>query len=431
MTNTLRAEAFVDNPQALRRELESQGALTFDPVPETGLFVASTMSDPELARVTGMGDKAWLRDNAHIAMGLLLARGPDDVPKAQGVGRAFLQILHQEEQTLLDAIDDPEAPRLAVRFDAATLEPDTESRVQTDSTGYAIWTPAELMRQKLLPATRDDLRILELTARYLEADKYWSRPDDGAWEEDCRLHTSSIGVAVASLDPLGRLFEERGYQCDVDITTLVRRGWETLDNNLWRYGETPPDPATGYPGRFYDVAQLLPVVAMNLFGNNLKAASAIVGRVVRALVRDEGIIRYLGDTYYAPGFTEMLKPGERTSQAVGRLELRNTLSDITRLTKTEARWKHLDALVSEDRGRQGRQKSQIHYLNRTLMHYVPDMPREPGRRPKYEGLRIPELDHKETLDGPWIPNDHTPLLWGQANTLRALAQFARTFKPKD
>lgn len=428
MTEILQAENFLDNPEALRRELEAQGALTFDPVPETGLFVASTIADPELARVTGMGAYAWLRDNAHVAKGLLLGGEDDDIAKAQGVGRTFLDILHRNEGLLRAAIQNPDAPRLAVRYDAATLvpdtdlEPDTEPRVQTDSTGYLVALPAELIRRELLPATREDLAALALAASYLEADAYWERPDDGAWEEDRRFHSSSVGVAIAGLTEVGKLFAEQDYHPDVDITALVRRGRRALNDILWLHGETPPDPEAGYPGRFCDAAQLLPTVTMDLFGENMSASNTIVERVERTLVRTGGTIRYLGDTYYAPGFTEMLKPGERTSYAEGRLEMRNTLSDVTRRLKLEARWKHLDSLISEYRGRQGNQTSQIHYLNNTLRFYVEDT-HHPRR---YQGLRIPELDYKETPDGPWVPNEHTPLLWGQANTLRALAQFVRT-----
>lgn len=421
MTAELKAEGFLNNPTALRAELESLGALSFEPQP-SGLFVASAIPDTDLAELTRM-NMAWFRDNAHLAEALARAGTDDDIQKARGVGAVFLKILHRNEGLLNEAIADPGAPRLPVRVDANTLANDTEPRIQNDSSGYAMWLPARLMLKGLVPVQADDLAMMALVARYLEAGEYWRQPDEGAWEEDRRVHASSVGVVIASLRTVSRLFAEHGYRAGINFARLIGRGVETLDDTIWSDGETPPDTTSNYPGRFYDMSQLLPVVAMDLFDGNLAAAGEIVDRVESKLVRDIGVIRYLGDSYYAPGFTTMLQPGERTSQAEGRLERRNTLSALTQQGEFEAQWTLGDPLISEHHGRRyellgwrSDRSKQIQFINRALAQYIP----------VGDGQRVPELFYKESPESTWTPNDHIPLLWAQANMLRAILQLAQT-----
>lgn len=411
------AEDFLHQPGALGDELESAGALQFRPR-ASGLFAASDIADEALAKKTGMG-MAWFRDNAHVANALSERGRDNDIEQARGVGRAFLQILQANEQLLWEATRDPDAPRLPVRVQADTLANDSEQRFQNDSTGYSIWLPAKLMLQGLLRPTRDDLGIFAATARYLEAGKFWQQADEGQWEEDRQIHASSIGVAVASLGAVAKVFDAHDYRTDVDLPRLINRGRYALDTILAQYGETPP---TGdYPGRQYDASHLFLVESLRMFDATPEIAAREVRRVEDKLVRSRGVIRYPGDSYYAPGFTEMLAPGERTSQAEGRLERRNTLGSDAERTQSEAQWKLFDSLLSSYWGRRyevskamDHRRRQLHYLNRLLAQYI---------EVKGGGLRIPELDYKEKEISPWTPNDHVPLIWAQANTLLALKQF--------
>lgn len=414
------AEDFLDSPKRLGHELEEVGALQFRPR-RSGLFAASDIADEALAEKTGMG-MAWFRDNAHVANALSERGRDDNIEQARGVGRAFLQILQANEQLLYSATHDPDAPRLPVRVQADTLNNDSEQRFQNDSTGYAIWLPAQLMLRGLLEPSRDDLGMFAATARYLEAGRFWQQADEGQWEEDRQIHASSIGVVVASLSAVARVFDRHDYKTDVDLQQVINRGSDVLSTILGQYGETPP---TGdYPGRQYDASHLFLTESLRLFDGASKLANREVRQIEERLVRSKGTIRYPGDSYYAPGFTEMLAPGERTSQAEGRLEWRNTLGPDAERAQTEAQWTLFDPLLSSYWGRQyaatkdvAHRQRQLYYLNRSLAQYV-----EVGG----QGLHVPELYYKNRETSPWTTNDHVPLIWSQANMLLALEQFEKS-----
>lgn len=419
MSVDLRAESFLDSPVALGAELGREGALQFN-VRASGLFAASDIADEQLARITGM-DMAWFRDSAHVGNALLERGAGDDIEKVRGVGRAFLQILHNNESLLAQAIADPDAPRLPVRVNADTLENDTEARLQNDSTGYSVWLPGKLMQRGVLKPTADDLGIMSEVVRYLEAGEYWQQPDDGQWEEDRQIHASSIGVVVASLRIVAEVFDANDYRPNTDFNALIGKGQDALKAIL-PYGETPP--TSMYAGRKYDASHLFLVQTLDTFQARPGLAYSEVRRIEKHLVRDIGTIRYPGDSYYAPGFAEMLKPGERTTQAEGRLEKRNTLGPDAERSRTEAQWTLFDSLLSAYWGNRYERfrdpidrQQQLHYLDRMLQQYI---------RIDERNVRIPEMFQKETLGADWAPNEHIPLIWSQANTLLALKQFERT-----
>jgi phosphorylase kinase alpha/beta subunit len=116
-------------------------------------------------------------------------------------------------------------------------------------------------------------------------------------------------------------------------------------------------------------------------------------------------------------------------------ELRRTLEDRGALTfepysKTEAQWTLSDAPLSTYHGKEYlrtnsrvEHSKQLLFLNRVLSQLV-----------LTEGkLLLPEAFYVEQVPAPsskptnqWIPNDHSPLLWAQANLLLALKTFEQT-----
>lgn len=421
----LEAESYISAPAKLSEDLEQLGALQFT-ARASGLFAAADISDTKLGKVSGM-DMAWFRDTAHVANALFergrVKRGQeDDIEKARGAGRAFLQVLANNAELIHDATLHRDAPKLPVRVNADTLENDTgEPRFQNDSTAYAVWLPAKLMLNDLLPHNKDNFKLLESVAGYLQAGEYWQQPDEGHWEEDSQIHASSVGVIVGGLTMVAKLFAKYDYQPScVELPSLIDKGKSEL-KQLLGDGETPRHG--DYPGRKYDASHLF--LATTLTDVLDKAAARVeAAKIEKNLVRDIGVIRYIGDTYFAPGFKALLPPGERTTKAEGRLELRNTLSASTKINKAEAQWTLFDPLLSVYWGRQYEQThdraarfKQLLHLNRSLSHYV---------EVENGGLRVPELFHQETNQSAWTPNEHIPLLWSQANMVLALNQFERT-----
>ena len=318
---------------------------------------------------------SWLRYNDLIVEQLLRRADEDegDIEKARKAGRTFLTILHRNEGLIRDAIADPDGPPLPVRFHAVTLENDPEQRVQFDSVGYSVRLPSILALQGLLRLTHDDLAIMEMTARYLDARKYWRKPDEGIWEEDMQLHNSSRGVAISGLGKMARVFDAHHHRAKVDLSALIGRGQEVF-RAIWRYGETPPH--SDYPGRFYDASHMVLAEGIRLFGRNFVASDVLVTRSL-ALVGEVASKRYFGDTYNATGFAELFEPSERTSQGEGRQELRDSLVAETLENHSEAQWPLPEGYHSSYRGRRAEWShdsddlmAQLLFLNRNLGQYI-------------------------------------------------------------
>ena len=160
-------------------------------------------------------------------------------------------------------------------------------------------------------------------------------------------------------------------------------------------------------------------------------ADRVVTGIEENLVRPKGVIRYPGDTYWMPMFPEIMSVEERTHSAVGRLEMRNRSAAGVSYAGVEAQWTLFDPLLSRHWGRRYEQTGdsaqldkQLQFLNRSLSQLVT----------KDGMLFAPEAYYrnyhtKMTESGPtdgWIPNDHMPLLWTQANILLALLAFEQS-----
>lgn len=426
------AERFMSNPAELRQLLTDAGALRFQAYP-SGLFPASDLP-PELGDATEM-NMAWFRDNAHVA-NALYESGQHEL--ALPVGRAMLTVLHAN-RALLDDVVSGRNPyqRLPVRVRGADLAKDREARRQNDSTGYAFWFVSKLIADGAMQATPEDLDTLAQTVRYLKAIELWHDADEGHWEEDRRIHASSIGVAVAGLREAQRAFGSQDAELPFD--EMIAKGsdalYRILDSGVT---DLPPDGDLAEPAppsigdnpnafnilhRKYDAALLFLVKPLGVLDD--AHAQKVVADVEQHLVRAHGTARYEGDTYWSPRFPYIMSIEERTRAAEGRIEARNQKAEGIAYTQTEAQWTLFDSLLSEYYGERYAQTGsdddrakQLHYLNRSLAQFVMTP----------EGPRLPESFYYEFDNGEfqWIPNDHTPLLWSQANLLRALLMFERT-----
>ncbi len=434
-----KASEYARHPTKLRRDLTGRGVFTF-PAYESGLFPASDLT-PEQRRATGMG-MAWFRDNALVATALYQ---DGRIEEAVRTGSAFLAVLHNNEHILTSHNTD----RLPVRVEGDTLENDTEPRRQNDSVGYALWFTSHLINDGAYRPTSADLERLAQTAQYLERVEYWHDPDEGHWEEDRRVHSSSIGVDVAALHEARQMFERFDFQHDIDFEALIERGSESLysilqsgvtdvspSGEVEETDDAYPDSVTPHPEterffqqfsthrREHDAALLFLVEPLGVLHGEW--AEHIVSGVERDLVRTHGIARYAGDTYWEPRFPDIMSIEERTTQAEGRTEQRNLTAAGVAYTETEAQWKMFDPILSTywgkryaESGDPAHRDKQLHYLDRSLSHLKPQ---EDGR------LAMPEADFYDYVDGEyrWVTNDHSPLLWAHANLLTAVRIFEAT-----
>jgi phosphorylase kinase alpha/beta subunit len=386
---------------------------------------------------------AWFRDNALVATALYQ---DGRVQEAGRVGSAFLSILHNNEQILRGE----SADRLPARVEGDTLGNDSEPRRQNDSVGYALWFTSRLINDGVLRPTPDDLERLAQTAEYLGRVEYWHDPDEGHWEEDRRIHSSSIGVDVAALHEARQMFKQFDYQPSVDFEPLIERGSEALYTIL-QAGITDlphPDEPDEIPGRMYprsihtdpqvdeffqdfnvhhreqDAALLFLIEPLGVLHGEW--AEHVVEGIERELVREHGVARYAGDTYWEPRFTDIMTIDERTTQAEGRTEQRNLTAAGVAYTETEAQWTMFDPILSTywgkryaESGDETHREKQLHYLDRSLAHLKPHADGQ---------LAMPEADFYQYADGEnrWTANDHSPLLWAHANLLTAVRIFEET-----
>jgi len=149
------------------------------------------------------------------------------------------------------------------------------------------------------------------------------------------------------------------------------------------------------------------------------AQDAILSLVQARLKGEIGIKRYAGDSYFCQDYDQWFAPGQMSSDFSERMAYRDALLQ----PGCEAQWCIFDPQLSIIYGERflanpsdARSfRRQVHYFNRSLRQLTP----EGG---------CPELYYLK--NGEYVPNDHTPLLWTQANQALALHLMERSVKLK-
>lgn len=153
---------------------------------------------------------------------------------------------------------------------------------QNDAIGAFLWGVGEGVRhgQKVI-RDNHDIIIVQKLVHYLECIQYWQAEDNGMWEENMELHSSSVGACVAGLNAVKML---------VDVKPeIILRGENTLRNLLPKESETKKT----------DLALLSLIYPYRIV--NRQTALEIVQNVSNNLERTNGCIRYHNDQYYNEG----------------------------------------------------------------------------------------------------------------------------------
>ncbi|MBS4173069.1 glycoside hydrolase family 15 protein [Bacillus sp. FJAT-49736] len=153
---------------------------------------------------------------------------------------------------------------------------------QNDAIGAFLWGVGEGLRhgQRVI-RDEDDLRIVKKLVDYLECLEYWRAEDNGMWEENIELHSSSVGACVAGLNAVKML---------VDVPPeIITKGEETLQRLLPRESESKET----------DLALLSLIFPYRVIERSM--ALKIIQRVTCFLERSNGCIRYQHDQYYNEG----------------------------------------------------------------------------------------------------------------------------------
>lgn len=395
--------------------LHDRGTLGFTRLP-TGLFPAAGI-DATAAAQSGYGN-VWVRDNIYIALAHLEAGQWKVAQSAVEAIATFYRRSRHRFEAIIEGRVDSGLPmnRPQVRFDGVHLVEIAArwAHAQNDALGYFLWLYCRLACDGRL---EPDGELLALLAFYFQRIRYWEDEDSGHWEERRKVSASSIGTVVAGLRALRKLLtQNRAPACrfgsrEVTVAvldTLVAAGEQTLATIL------PAECVQPDPNKIrrYDAALLFLIYPLAVVDDAL--GQRIVTDVLKHLQGDYGIRRYLGDSYWTADYKDKLPPGERTADVSERQAQRDALAK----PGEEAQWCIFDPIVSIIAGgsyqRTGNPidlERQVHHLNRALGQITgPDCPQG--------AMRCPEAYYLE--HGRYVPNDHVPLLWTQANLWLAL-----------
>lgn len=243
-----------------------------------GLFSASKMTVK-----TGY-NVAWIRDNIYESLGLEAIKSELRLKK---VYWALLNVLLKHEYKIDWAIKQkPKHPFQYIhpRYDPFTMDelPEEWGNKQNDAIGALLFMIGSL-EEKGIRIIRDehDLRIIQKIIHYLQSIEYWQDKDNGMWEENEEVHASSIGACVAGLKQVQKL---------VNVPKeLIEKGEITLKKLLPRESKT----------KHVDLALLSLIYPYNIVSEKTKLQ--ILKNVEEHLVKENGVIRYIGDRYYSNG----------------------------------------------------------------------------------------------------------------------------------
>jgi hypothetical protein len=332
-----------------------------------GLYLASPSADYS---------KVWLRDTVYESLPYL----DKLTPHYEQTYWSLLDVLRRHEWKIDAIIRQKPFDRDAyihARFHPETLKEFNEpwGNKQNDATGAVLFGIAQGLAQGK-PVLRDerDRRLVQKLVHMHGALEYWEDADNGMWEEAEEVHASSIGAVLAGLCAI----REQGFDVPQEY---IDRGRHALDALL------PRESAT----KRVDLALLSLAWPYRVL--NAEQRKKVVHHVERWLLRERGVIRYEGDSYYS------------------------TLADEHGRDKpwefyhgTEAEWTFGLPWLSLIHRDMGDHRKADHYLERTAQ-----VEREPGC--------LPELYYAGTDE--WNPN--TPLGWSVA--MHVLAMEARLKTP--
>lgn len=250
-----------------------------------GLFLASSQGVE-----TGY-DKAWLRDNFYISLGLEAA---GEWELVEDMWRAIIAIFRKHEEKIDWAAQN--RPTESFQYIHARYHPETFEEFweewgnkQNDAVGAILFKLGDLEEKGRGVIQDEDQAVIQRLVDYLSSIEYWHDPDNGVWEEYEEVHASSVGACVAGLKKISQFdFIEMP-------DGLIEKGEAALADLLPRESES----------KFCDLAQLTLFYPYNLVPDD--AAGIILDRLEYHLARRKGVVRYKNDHYYnrnEDGFSE-------------------------------------------------------------------------------------------------------------------------------
>lgn len=302
----------------------------------------------------------WIRDTVYASLGFEAVKNTAAVRK---IYHALLDLFLKHEHKIDCMISQPH-PKAHFRYIHARYDPVTMSEVweewgnkQNDAIGAVLFKIGELEGKGMkIIRNSSDVGILQKLVKYLEAIHYWHDTDNGMWEGNEEVHSSSVGACVAGLKAIGKITGVNVPQ------QLIENGEKALQMLL------PSESKT----KEVDLALLSLIYPYNIVTPQQR--DAILKNVEERLVRERGVIRYIGDKYYNEN-------------------------------GAEAEWTFGFPWLATIYGQLNNPEKHAHYYRKTL-----EAMNDKGE--------MPELYYGNTDKC----NENTPLAWGQSLSVVAMAQ---------
>lgn len=291
---------------------------------DNGLYIAST---GEFYR-----QFCWLRDCFYESLPSLTIE-PRLYEQTYHTILDYLKMVENKYKKFSSMIENPH-PKEAWRYLHARISATTFDEIHTywrnkqnDIVGELLFG-ISLGEQNGLDIIRDydDIHIINLMIKYLEALEYWNDIDSSLWEEDEEHRASSIGTCVAGLIAIKNLNNPNIIISD----SLIKNGKIAL-NQLLPY-------ETKY--RDVDMALLTLIYPFNVVTEEQR--NQILYNVEHKLLREHGCLRYIGDQYYNADYSNVF--GNEATWSLGDLYLANIYIDMGNIEKGKF---HLNRVLSK------------------------------------------------------------------------------------
>lgn len=225
----------------------------------------------------------WLRDQLYTSFSYYYIGEFEKLKK--GIWVVF-DILEKHRWKIERAICIP--PTATYEYINAKYNADTFGEItnnwghhQLDMLGLFLHTIADLDFKNIsLIRNKNDIELIQLLVCYLISVRYWEKPDNGMWEENLDMHSSSIGAVLGGISYVKRRLPV------VVPESMITLGRETLNKLL-------PNESLH---RSVDMAQLSLIWPYNIVSRDM--ADSILQRVKNMLAQQHGLNRYWGDNYY-------------------------------------------------------------------------------------------------------------------------------------
>ncbi len=227
-------------------------------------------------------NRVWIRDNIYALFGFE-ARG--DLTTSTKTVHSLLDILKKHSYKIDWMIKQP-LPKdghryIHPRYDENGNElSEPWGWKQNDAIGALLWKIGTLDKKGKFAWRAGDKEIVQKIVVYLQAIEYWHDSDNGMWEEAEEVHASSIGACLAGLLAIDHIVHVPLH--------LIAHGEHALRTLLPRESITKET----------DLALLSLIWPYNIVTPQERE---LILKNVEELVREKGLIRYVGDQYYSNG----------------------------------------------------------------------------------------------------------------------------------